>query len=279
MALRNGITISIAHELTSPLPKLAVSETELREILTNLILNAVDALPQGGHIQLKTEFKEKDAEPQVAISLHDNGIGMTREQQVRCFEPFFTTKGERGTGLGLSMVYGIVQRAEGFMEIRSEPNEGTVVYLYFPVRAASEPTMSQVSGTESDSNTGRPLNLLLVDDDPNVLAAMTAILEMSGHRIRAAGSGALAAQIFNETARKGTAFDAVITDLGMPDMDGKELAEMIKSLSPTTPVLMLTGWGKQMSLSQEEVPQVDMIMAKPPKRAELEAALRTLCRK
>ncbi|WP_291809241.1 ATP-binding protein [Limnobacter sp.] len=279
MALRNGITIGITHELSNPLPKLAVSETELREILTNLILNAVDALPQGGHIQLKTEFKEKDTEPLVVICLQDNGIGMSKEQQARCFEPFFTTKGERGTGLGLSMVYGIVQRADGFMEIHSEPGKGTTVSLYFPVRTASEPAAFHTSSVEFDPNTGRPLNLLLVDDDPNVLAAMSAILEMSGHQIHTAGSGALAAQLFNETARKGKAFDAVITDLGMPEMDGKELAEMIKSLSPATPVLMLTGWGKQMSLSQEEVPQVDMIMAKPPKPAELEMALRKLCRR
>ncbi|MDZ4051489.1 MAG: ATP-binding protein [Limnobacter sp.] len=279
MALRNGITIGIAHELSNPLPKLAMSETELREILTNLILNAVDALPKGGNIQMKTEFREKDGEQQVVIRLQDNGIGMTKEQQARCFEPFFTTKGERGTGLGLSMVYGIVQRANGFMEIHSEPNKGTIVDLFFPVRTASEPAVFQTTSTENRPDTTGPFNLLLVDDDPNVLAAISAILEMSGHQVHAAGSGALAAQLFNEAARKGNAFDAVITDLGMPEMDGKELAEMIKSLSPTTPVLMLTGWGKQMSLSQEEVPQVDMIMAKPPKPAELELALNKLCRK
>ena len=204
---------------------------------------------------------------------------MSKEQQARCFEPFFTTKGERGTGLGLSMVYGIVQRANGFMEIHSEPNKGTIVDLFFPVRTASEPAVFQTTSTENRPDTTGPFNLLLVDDDPNVLAAISAILEMSGHQVHAAGSGALAAQLFNEAARKGNAFDAVITDLGMPEMDGKELAEMIKSLSPTTPVLMLTGWGKQMSLSQEEVPQVDMIMAKPPKPAELELALNKLCRK
>ncbi len=124
MALRNGIAISLAHELSSPLPRLALSETELREILTNLILNAVDALPRGGHIQLKTGFRKINSGPQVCISLRDDGIGMTQDQKARCFEPFFTTKGERGTGLGLSMVYGIVQRADGFMEIHSEPGKG-----------------------------------------------------------------------------------------------------------------------------------------------------------
>lgn len=279
MALRNGIAIRIAHELGSPLPRLALSETELREILTNLILNAVDALPKGGQILLKTGFREINSGPQVFISLQDNGIGMTQDQQARCFEPFFTTKGERGTGLGLSMVYGIVQRADGFMEIHSEPGKGTTVSLYFPVPVTNDSAVSPMASTEAHSDTAGPFNLLLVDDDPNVLAALTAILEMSDHQIQAASSGARAAQVFNEAARKGKPFDAVITDLGMPEMDGKELAEMIKSLSPTTPVLMLTGWGKQMSLSQEEVPQVDMIMAKPPKPAELEFALRKLCRK
>ncbi len=279
MALRNGIAISLAHELSSPLPRLALSETELREILTNLILNAVDALPRGGHIQLKTGFRKINSGPQVCISLRDDGIGMTQDQKARCFEPFFTTKGERGTGLGLSMVYGIVQRADGFMEIHSEPEKGTTVSLYFPVPATNEPAVGSITNISADSNNAGAFNLLLVDDDPNVLAALTAILEMSGHQVHAAGSGALAAQLFNEAARKGNAFDAVITDLGMPEMDGKELAEMIKSLSPSTPVLMLTGWGKQMSLSQEEVPQVDMIMAKPPKPAELELALNKLCRK
>ncbi len=151
--------------------------------------------------------------------------------------------------------------------------------LYFPVPATNEPAVGSITNISADSNNAGAFNLLLVADDPNVLAALPAILEMSGHQVHAAGSGALAAQLFNEAARKGNAFDAVITDLGMPEMDGKELAEMIKSLSPSTPVLMLTGWGKQMSLSQEEVPQVDMIMAKPPKPAELESALRKLCRR
>ena len=191
----------------------------------------------------------------------------------------YAIKGERGTGLGLSMVYGIVQRADGFMDIRSELNKGTAIHLYFPVLAKDHNDTVQASHSESDSNTARPLSLLLVDDDPNVLAAMTAILEMSGHLVQSANSGSLATQLFNQAARKGEDFDALITDLGMPEMDGKELAEMIKSLSPTTPVLMLTGWGKQMSLNNEEVPQVDMIMAKPPKPAELESALRKLCRK
>lgn len=279
MALRNGITITIAHELSSPLPKLPMSETELREILTNLILNAVDALPKGGQIQLKTAFRDNHGKPQLVIQIADNGIGMTPEQQARCFEPFFTTKGERGTGLGLSMVYGIVQRAHGHMEIQSAASKGTVIDLYFPVHAPGHTDTSRSGPTESGSDTVRPLKLLLVDDDSNVLAAMTAILEMSGHEVQAANSGALAAQVFNQAARKEAAFDAVITDLGMPQMDGKELAEMIKTLSPNTPVLMLTGWGKQMSLSQEEVPHVDAIMAKPPKPAELESALRKLCRR
>jgi len=278
MALRNGITIEISHQLTNHLPRLTVSETELREILTNLILNAVDALPKGGRIELSTDLKQMASGPQVLIRLKDNGVGMTQDQQARCFEPFFTTKGERGTGLGLSMVYGIVQRANGFMEIQSQVNSGTTVHLYFPIQSNSDTEEIPAIDAESDSRTPKPLRLLLVDDDPNVLAAMSTILEISGHAVQPANSGAQAAQLFNQAARSQNAFDAVITDLGMPEMDGKELAELIKSLSPKTPVLMLTGWGKQMAMNQEIVPHADIIMAKPPKPAELESALRKLCR-
>lgn len=279
MALRNGIAIEIRHQLINPLPKLTVSETELREILTNLILNAVDALPNGGQIELSTALRDKASGPQVVITLKDNGIGMTEAQQARCFEPFFTTKGERGTGLGLSMVYGIVQRANGFMEIQSKVNSGTTVHLYFPIQTETETRESTKPDTGADSETlNKPLRLLLVDDDPDVLTAMSVILEISGHVVQAASSGAQAAQLFNQAARSKNAFDAVITDLGMPEMDGKELAELIKSLSPKTPVLMLTGWGKQMAMNDEDVPHADLIMAKPPKPAELESALRKLCR-
>lgn len=262
IALRNGIEIKMNTDFHPDLPLLAVSETELREIITNLLFNAIDALPQGGEISMRTlPVRTKQGE-QVLIEVTDNGIGMNETQRARCFEPFFTTKGERGTGLGLAMVYGIVKRAGGQMEIQSTPDQGTAIQIILP---ALKPFAKLTATNEIDNpnSVQSPLKILLVDDDANVLTALTDILKDVGHQIEFANSGAHAIEIFTMANQRLQPFDAVITDLGMPGMDGRELSTLIKTMRPETPVIMLTGWGQQMKLPDSELPHVDALFSKP----------------
>lgn len=272
MAHKQGIQVHMKPELGPDLPLLMMSETELREILTNLIFNAIDALPEGGDISIRTQFQGHNNDQQIVIEVCDNGIGMSEEHRARCFEPFFTTKGERGTGLGLAMVYGIVQRAGGYMEIHSTVNEGTLIQIYLPATAHATPNATTATPA-IDSGKPTQLKILLVDDDTNVLNAMTDILDANGHQIEFADGGKKAIELFNEAIHDKQPFDVMITDLGMPGMDGRELSQRIKTLSPDTPIIMLTGWGRQMSLSGEELPHVDVILSKPPKTSELHQAL------
>lgn len=282
MAHKQGIQVHMRPELGHDLPQLMMSETELREILTNLIFNAIDALPEGGDIAIRTQIQGYNNNQQIVIEVCDNGIGMSEEHRARCFEPFFTTKGERGTGLGLAMVYGIVQRAGGYMEIHSVLNEGTQIQIYLPATAcvtACETPNTTTTSQPPVSGKPVPLKILLVDDDTHVLSAMTEILNAHGHQIEFADGGKKAIELFNEAAQDKHPFDVMITDLGMPGMDGRELSQIIKTLSPSTPVIMLTGWGSQMSLSDEEMPHVNLILSKPPKASELQQALGNIQKK
>lgn len=272
MAHKQGIQVHMKPELGPDLPMLMMSETELREILTNLIFNAIDALPKGGDITIRTHLQGYNNNQQIVIEVCDNGIGMSEEHRARCFEPFFTTKGERGTGLGLAMVYGIVQRAGGYMEIHSALNEGAQIQIYLPATAR---VTHNTTSTSLPTVSGKPahLKILLVDDDAHVLSAMTEILGAHGHQIEFADGGNKAIELFNEAARIEQPFDVMITDLGMPGMDGRELSQNIKTLSPNMPIIMLTGWGRQMSLSKEDMPHVNVILSKPPRASELQEAL------
>ena len=278
MSNKTGIEVRLESELDPNLPLLRISDTELREVLTNLIFNAIDALPKGGDILIRSLLERKKDQQQIVIEVYDNGIGMSEEQRSRCFEPFFTTKGERGTGLGLAMVYGIVQRAAGHMEIYSSPHAGTLIQVYLPA-AGSFPSIPTTALTNTTPAQGAPLRVLLVDDDARVLNAIKDILDAIGHQTEYTDSGKKAIELFNQATRRKQPFDVMITDLGMPGMDGKELSIFIKKLSPNTPIIMLTGWGRQMSLNDESLSYVNVLLSKPPKRSELQQALATIQKK
>ncbi len=244
------------------------SGSELREALTNLVFNAVDAMPEGGTITLRTVA---DAHS-IVLEVADTGIGMNDETSRRCLEPFFTTKGERGTGLGLAMVYGIVKRHAADIRIVSAPGEGTAIRIVFPrpEQTKNAPTAHSVQVLPPD------LHLLLIDDDPHLLKPLREILELEGHRITTASDGAAGIEAFRE-AIGNDPFDLVITDLGMPRMDGRAVAWSIKEISPTTPIVLLTGWGQRPDASGEVLPHIDRVLGKPPKLQDLRKALAQLC--
>ena len=268
-----GTVIVLRSELAEQLPAVAGVESEIREALINLIFNAVDALPSGGTLTLRTRLMHgAGGQDQVRVEVGDDGVGMSEETRRRCLEPFFTTKGERGTGLGLAMVYGVAGRHNAEVEIDSALGRGTVVALNFPVPEAP-------SARPSPDKTARPsrLRLLLVDDDPLLLKSLCNTLESDGHVIVTANDGAAGIAAFRAAVERGESFAAVITDLGMPNVDGRRVASAIKNVSSTTPVIMLTGWGKRLTSEDDVPPHVDHVLSKPPKLRELRETLALCC--
>jgi signal transduction histidine kinase/ActR/RegA family two-component response regulator len=275
--MQRGIVIQMHSELASDLPEIMGVESEIREALTNLILNGVDAVPNGGALTVRTKAITDvnfAGYGSVQIEIEDTGVGMDEETCRRCLEPFFTTKGERGTGLGLAMVYGVLQRHGAEINIKTAPGAGSTIYLNFP---APRP-VATASTEELESMPLPRLRLLLVDDDPVLLKALCDALEADGHIIVTANDGKAGIEVFNSAQARGEIFAAVITDLGMPYVDGRKVAAAIKSVSPTTPIILLTGWGQGLINADDTPPHVDQVLSKPPKLREIREVLGRYCR-
>lgn len=245
-----GITVHATTELAE-LPDIVGNETALREALTNIIFNAVDAMPAGGRIH----FKSRQENTQIVLEISDTGIGMNEDVRSRCFEPFFSTKGKSGTGLGLAMVYGVMRRHEGSIEIKSRPGEGTELTLRFPITNLKK---EEKSSTLSNLKQAPPMRILVVDDEPLVREVVREYLVQDGHEVETASDGTEGFEKF----KKGN-FELVITDRAMPEMSGDQLAEKIKQHSPKMPVIMLTGFGELMKVKGEQPKGVDLILSKP----------------
>jgi signal transduction histidine kinase/ActR/RegA family two-component response regulator len=270
---QRGIMVDLRMELHPGAAEVMAAEGEIRDALTNLIFNAVDAMPEGGTLTLRTRVVDPanpDEHGRVHIEVCDTGIGMDEATRRRCIEPFFTTKGERGSGLGLAMVYGMVQRHSAELDVDSEPGKGTTFRLTFP------------SATQSLSSTMRlpiarlvtqRLRILLVDDDPVLIRTLEDILKTDGHDVAVAHSGQAGIDTFVGAVRAGKGFSVVITDLGMPHVDGRRVAAAIKAASPSTPVVMLTGWGQRLLAENDIPPHVDRVLSKPPRLQELRTTL------
>jgi len=269
---QRGIAIDLRTELDPDLPEITAADNEIRDALTNLIFNAVDAMPEGGTLTLRTRVMEKDDTRSVVIEVSDTGVGMSDDTRRRCLEPFYTTKGERGTGLGLAMVYGMIQRHSATLEIDSELGRGTTMRLVFVASAPAE----VAAQTLTLRRPPRPLRVLLVDDDPMLLKSLREILQQDGHLITAASGGQAGIDAFTSARSHGDTFDLVMTDLGMPYVDGRKVASAIKALSPATPVILLTGWGQRMIASNDKPAFVERVLSKPPRLQELRAAFAEL---
>jgi signal transduction histidine kinase/ActR/RegA family two-component response regulator/HAMP domain-containing protein len=274
MPQQRGFVIKANSEAAPDLPAIMGVESEIREALVNLIFNAVDAMPEGGNLTLRTRVAQgsgaKTPETRlVCVEVIDTGAGMDEETRSRCLEPFFTTKGDRGTGLGLAMVYGTIQRHRAEIEIESQVGRGTTVRLIFPV---AETAVAGLNKPEASAAVG-PLRILLVDDDPLVRKTLRNVLESESHSVRTADGGEAGIFTFTAAQTRGQPFDVVITDLGMPDIDGRKVAGTIKEKSPTTPIILLTGWGQRLIDEGAIPPHVDRVLSKPPKLRELREAL------
>jgi len=247
---RRGIHVDVVIDAHGALPIMG-TRAEIREALTNLIFNAVDALPSGGRIILRARSDGKEA----ILEVEDNGVGMTEEVKSRMFEPFFTTKGLSGNGLGLSMVYGIVSRHGGTIEVDSEEQVGTTIRMRFP---KADPT-SAVSALPERFSAPFKARILVVDDETELLRVMRDALEREGHEVETAASGAKGIERF----RKGK-FDVVLTDLGMPDVSGWDVAQVVRTEGGPMPVLgLVTGWGATIREDVVSAHGIDFVVSKP----------------
>ena len=277
---QRGVVIQLQTELAETLPDIMGSEVEIRDALTNLIFNAVDAMPEGGTLTVRSRVVTSgphvgDAHRQVQVEVSDTGVGMDEETRRRCLEPFYTTKGERGTGLGLAMVYGMVQRHSADLEIESTLRRGTTVRVTFAVAEPFAPGAAQSPRLQLPA---QRLRILLVDDDPMLIKSLRDILEGDGHVVTVADGGQRGIDTFVAALAEGAGFSLVITDLGMPYVDGRKMAAAVKTASPLTPVILLTGWGRRL-LAENDIPAyVDRVLSKPPRLAEVRAALAELVR-
>ncbi len=264
---RQGVEIRFVRQVPSRLPPLPANLTEVREALINLVFNAADALPQGGAITLRARRRGE----RLCLEVADTGVGMNEEQKRRCLEPFYTTKGAAGSGLGMSVAFGTMQRHRGEMEIESSPGRGTTVRLLFPL-PQRPPEETPATGDRPDAVLP-PLRILCIDDNPQVREVLREMLARNGHHVRSCADGEEALEVFRSSMAGQEPFDVVITDLGMPHMDGKALARGIKELSPGTPVILLSGWGNFMNVQGELPENVDRLLGKPPTMARLLAAI------
>jgi signal transduction histidine kinase/CheY-like chemotaxis protein len=244
-----GISFNIQRDFSS-LPSIQGSSSELREVITNIINNALDAMPHGGEIRIKT-FEE---DSHVFVKIADKGTGIPRAIRDRVFDPFFTTKGPQSTGLGMSVSYGIINRHKGTLSIESAGGEGTTFTIKLPV------TGKIVEGKEVKSIPieQRKARILVIEDEEQVLTLLSSILRKGGHEVETATSGGQAIEIFENNE-----FDLVFTDLGMPGMSGWQVAEKIKGINRRVPVVLVTGWDiKQDGLEMKDS-YIDLIIHKP----------------
>jgi signal transduction histidine kinase len=275
---QRGIMIELKTQLAVDLPDIAGAENEIRDALTNLIFNAVDAMPRGGSINVRTStlavpVPEGWTAQCVRLEVSDNGVGMDEQTRKRCLEPFFTTKGNRGTGLGLAMVYGMAQRHGAGLEVDSEPGQGTTIRLVFRV-GGKQPGVRPRGETPGASVA--PLRILVVDDDELLIESLRGALEDDGHQVTAANGGQAGIDSFRAAVAAQTPFSIVITDLGMPYVDGRQVVEQIRLVDPDMPIILLTGWGQHLTADNEKPPEVDILLAKPPRMRELRIALAEL---
>jgi len=226
--------------------------SELREVLTNIIFNAVDAMPEGGKLTIATR---PQAEDWVEVRIVDTGMGMTEEVKKRVFDPFFSTKGVKNSGLGMSVSYGIIKRHGGEILIESEWGRGSTFIIHLPTGYGEEEVVVKEVAPITES---RPARILVIDDEDSVRDILSRMLKTNGHQVVVASNGEEGIERF-----KSEPFDIVFTDLGMPRLSGWEVGKTIKGINPKVPIAMITGWGVELDREKMGESGIDLILSKP----------------
>jgi signal transduction histidine kinase/ActR/RegA family two-component response regulator len=229
---------------------------ELREVLVNMIYNALDAMPSGGEIRMSSQ----EANGRVVISIGDTGTGMTPEIKSRLFDPFFTTKGKGGTGMGMAVSFGIIRRHNGSIDVESEPGRGTIFRISLPLAQDVASHAGPNSASQQTSTEGDHLRVLVVDDEAAVREVLREALEAEGCEVVVAESGEIALKLYDARAGK---IDIVFTDIGMPEMNGWELASEIRKRSETIPLAIVSGWADAISHDARQAIKADWVISKP----------------
>ncbi|HYN92789.1 MAG TPA: PAS domain S-box protein [Pilimelia sp.] len=276
-----GEHITLVTRLSAELPPVSADSGQLEQVLVNLAVNARDAMPRGGRLTIDTCVHDVDADYAVArpnlepgrhvrLRVSDTGTGMPREVAERAFEPFFTTKASgEGTGLGLATVYGVITQAGGDVHIYSEPGMGTSVNILLPV--TEEPAAHPAAEDPVNARAGQGETVLVVEDEPALRQVACRILTAAGYRVLPAGDGAAALSL---VAGHGGAIDLLLTDVVMPGMLGKELAERLVDARPATRVLYMSGYAQPVLASQGTLDPDVVLLEKPFTKPELLAAVR-----
>jgi CheY-like chemotaxis protein len=247
---KDGFTIEFTMEIEDA-PTLHINGSDFKEMLTNLIFNAVDAMPQGGHIHISVKQKDDS----IILAVQDNGVGLSKEDAAHIFDPYFTTKGRGHAGLGLSIVKRFVERHGGSIKVESVKGAGSTFKVEFPLLTTTDP--EKLVRAEKTLNPIK-LQILVIDDEPLVRSLLKQVLEQRGHIVIEAGNGQEGIRCFRENN-----FDLVITDHGMPVMNGLDTAFRIKKQNPLTPVLLITGWQTESDATFQKPSAIDEFVAKP----------------
>ena len=246
---RDGIKFDILTYFDSQ-QNIAGSDSDLREALTNMIFNALDAMPKGGTISIKTY----DENSNTYISISDTGVGISPKVIGNIFEPFFSTKDIGHSGLGLSVVYGIIKGHNGNIDVNSTPSKGTTFIINIPVSEGIIKVETESINSVNPTN----VNILVIDDEEPIRDILKNILVQFGNNVTDASNGKLGVEVFQSGK-----FDVVITDLGMPEVSGWEVAQQVKTINPKTKVILLTGWSIELDEKGLKEKNIDIVINKP----------------
>ncbi|MEA1867339.1 MAG: ATP-binding protein, partial [Thermodesulfobacteriota bacterium] len=260
---KNGIFINTKLDLHDT-RSVSMHPAELREILTNLIFNAVDAMPEGGTITMRSYEKASN----VVLEIEDDGIGMSKDIKKRVFNPYFTTKDIGNSGLGLSVSFGLIVQAKGTVSVDSKEGKGTTFMIILPISGTQEVSKAP---TAENSET-QPLKILAVDDEKQIVDLLTIMLDGLGHKIVGVSDGQHAIDFLDKED-----FDLVITDLGMPMISGWDIAAKAKSRKAGLPVILITGWGAEYESKDLTGVGIDAVLSKPFRLDELKNIISEQC--
>lgn len=255
-----GVEYRVTLESAPEIPMVRVAGSELREVLVNLILNALDAMPDGGDLTLHSNLSP---EGDVEIGVGDNGQGIPSDIRDRIFDPFFSTKGASGNGFGLSTSYGIIQRWKGRIDVETELGLGSEFRVLLPPAPGATSAVDP-NPAPARSEPVRPVRILVVDDEEAIRSVFGDMLSIAGHQVTLAGSGT---EALEHVEREG--FDVVFTDLGMPGLSGWEVAAQVGKIRPRTPVVLVTGWGTQLDDARVREAGAAFVLGKPLQMSEV----------